>query len=178
MSVAFFSQHQCIVLFSNYDVQPRPRSEPPAAHFCGFTQDHLSQPGSPFYVGAMIESLDAVSTSGSWKRQAGTPKGLRARSSSFWNSAVTRKRNGAKTGGRVSRGTTAPEAEGVVAGTGGRDKLVKKELSLNQLALYWNPAEDGNPCSMYLSDIPVEQAEVVMSRREEACSEGRLAVIE
>lgn len=49
---------------------------------------------------------------------------------------------------------------------GGGDRLVKKGLRLNQLAVYWNPAEDGNPCSMHLSDIPVEQAEVVISRQE------------
>lgn len=46
------------------------------------------------------------------------------------------------------------------------DRLVKKTLQLNQLAVYWNPAEDGNPCSMHLSDIPVEQAEVVIGRYE------------
>lgn len=43
-------------------------------------------------------------------------------------------------------------------------RLVQKVVHLNQLAVYWNPADVGNPCSMHLSDIPVEQAEVVMSR--------------
>lgn len=47
----------------------------------------------------------------------------------------------------------------------GRDRLVQKEIQLNQLAVYWNPTEDGNPCSMHLSEIPVEQAEAVISRR-------------
>lgn len=47
---------------------------------------------------------------------------------------------------------------------GGGDRLVKKVLQLDHLALYWNPAESGNPCSMHLSDIPVEQAEEVISR--------------
>lgn len=42
--------------------------------------------------------------------------------------------------------------------------LVKKVVHLNQLAVYWNPADVGNPCSMHLSDMPVEQAEVIMSR--------------
>lgn len=63
------------------------------------------------------------------------------------------------------------EGEQVASG-GGHDSLVKKELNLNQLAVYWNPTEDGNPCSMHLSDIPVEQAEVVLSRREECAVKG------
>lgn len=58
----------------------------------------------------------------------------------------------------------APGARVDEAGGGVGDRLVKKGLRLNQLAVYWNPAEDGNPCSMHLSDIPVEQAEVVISR--------------
>ena len=58
----------------------------------------------------------------------------------------------------------APGARVGGAGGGVGDRLVKKGLRLNQLAVYWNPAEDGNPCSMHLSDIPVEQAEVVISR--------------
>ncbi|CAM9510658.1 unnamed protein product [Pylaiella littoralis] len=63
-------------------------------------------------------------------------------------------------GGRSGGGSRRSSA----SGGGGGDRLVKKSLRLNQLAVYWNPAEDGNPCSMHLSDIPVEQAEVVISR--------------
>lgn len=78
-----------------------------------------------------------------------------------------------------AKGESSGGAEAEVAGGGGGgggrrssgggfkgDRLVKKTLRLNQLAVYWNPAEDGNPCSMHLSDIPVEQAEVVISRYE------------
>lgn len=57
-------------------------------------------------------------------------------------------------------GSGSGGSRGVVVG----DRLVKKTLQLNQLAVYWNPADSGNPCSMDLSDIPVDQAEVVISR--------------
>ncbi len=62
-------------------------------------------------------------------------------------------------------GKASADSGAGAGGGGGSDRLVKKGLRLNQLAVYWNPAEDGNPCSMHLSDIPVEQAEVVISRQ-------------
>lgn len=75
-------------------------------------------------------------------------------------------------GGGGGGGDDGPNgARGAPVG-GGDHRLVKKGLRLNQMAVYWNPAEDGNPCSMHLSDIPVEQAEVVIDRQGQAGAWG------
>lgn len=110
-----------------------------------------------------VESLHVESTDRGWEAQPGPRSGPISRSGDA---------NGA-----VAEGVSVASSVDVLPGGGsgggdvgdeGRDRLgdrlVKKEIQLNHLACYWNPAEDGNPCSMYLSDIPVEQAEVVISR--------------
>lgn len=122
----------------------------------------------PFYVGVTLESLQVESTDQGWEVQPSPRSG--PLSSSREAAADP---TGGEDGGVASAGPPSGEAasgaqEGAAAATGDRDPLVKKNLQLTQLAVYWNPAEDGNPCSMHLSDIPVEQAEVVISRREEA----------
>lgn len=68
---------------------------------------------------------------------------------------------------------TKASAAGWRRGRGGaRDQwMVKKAVHLNQLAVYWNPTDVGNACSLHLSDIPVEQAEAVFSR----CGPGAAA---
>lgn len=155
------------------------------------SQDHLSHPTVPFYVGATIESLHVESTDQRWKASprpcsgpivACTQGGVALR-------AGTRREKVEKRGGGVEKkegdgdsGADSPdqatddvaadeggEREGSAAvadETGGKgDRLVKKVVRLNQFGVYWNPAEDGNPCSIHLSDIPVDQAEVVISRQ-------------
>lgn len=133
--------------------------------FCHHPQDHLSRPGAPFYVGAMIESLHAESTLETEQSKPGLLQGSCSPSSGGAMSA--RRRNETTPDRGLSGRNIELEGEQVARG-GGHNSLVKKELNLNQLAVYWNPAEDGNPCSMHLSDIPVEQAEVVLSRRADA----------
>lgn len=125
----------------------------------------------PFYVGVTLESLQIDSTDQGWEVQPSPRSG--PLSSSREAAADS---TGGEDGGVASAGPPSGEAASgaqkgaAVAGDSCGDHLVKKNLQLTQLAVYWNPAEDGNPCSMHLSDIPVEQAEVVISRREEATS--------
>lgn len=135
-------------------------------------QDRISHPAAPFYVGVTVESLHIESTDQRWEAQPVPLSG-----------PIISSRGGVATAGEyrntVDQSTTcgdppktdaaAPLLEGRTEGGAAGDddipkRLVKKELQLNHLAVYWNPAEDGNPCSMHLSDIPVEQAEVVISR--------------
>lgn len=49
-------------------------------------------------------------------------------------------------------------------GTGGGDGLVKKNLKVNGLAVYGNPMQDGNPCSVRLSTLPADQAVAMLDR--------------
>lgn len=109
-------------------------------------QDHLSQPTAPFYTGFTIDSLHVESTSQTWKPRP------RPRGDLDSKTDVTRDGESKDTGedrpGEFSTGAS-----------------VKKVVQLNGLAAYWNPADYGNPCSMHLSDIPVEQAQVILTRQ-------------
>lgn len=145
----------------------------------------MSNPAAPFYLGATIESLDLESTDQGWEVQprplsgpishgrGGSGGGPGGRG--YTSVGRQRGREGKDSGEKDEAGGQAGGAAfgRVSSGDGGGgpgprvgDRLVKKRLRLNQLAVYWNPAEDGNPCSMHLSDIPVEQAEVVIGRQD------------
>lgn len=129
----------------------------------------------PFYLGVTVESLHIESTDEGWQAQPGPLQGP------ISSEIRGENRDAGDVGSRTATQTARSadeEAAGVsltgrsalsqggdgTAGGSRSDRLVKKELRVNQLAVYWNPAEDGNPCSMHLCDIPVEQAEVVISR--------------
>ncbi|CAM9592483.1 unnamed protein product [Choristocarpus tenellus] len=130
-------------------------------------KDHISHTSSPFYVGVTLESLHLQSTyrgpEPGTGDSAASSLGLAAPPpADVTDSDEEVSSEGARDGqtgwgiGRVASGSL---------GRGGRNEhLVKKVVQLNHLAVYWNPAEAGNPCSIHVSDLPVEEAEVVICR--------------
>ena len=119
----------------------------------------------PFYVGVTMESLQVESTNQGWEVQPSPRSGPLSSSREAAADPTAGEDGGVASAGPPS-GDAASVAQkrAAAAGDSCGNPLVKKNLQLTQLAVYWNPAEDGNPCSMHLSDIPVEQAEVVISR--------------
>lgn len=123
----------------------------------------------PFYVGVTLESLQVDSTDQGWEVQpsprSGPLSSPREAAADPTGGEDGEAASAAPPSVDAASGAQKGAAAAAAAGDSCGDPLVKKNLQLTQLAVYWNPAEDGNPCSMHLSDIPVEQAEVVISRR-------------